>query len=225
LTNVVDVADLAFSLSEAVDLPAVISADVDAAGKDFIVVMPSAVVRGIFEATGGNYVAAVASLIGQIRARTQKGVVIAPHSYRAGLPEGRMNDGPVCREVAAACASDPMVVSLDADLTAGELRRLVSMGSVLVTSRFHAMISGLSTATPTVVVGWSHKYKEVLDDFGLADFGMDSTVLSHPEKVADVVVDALSRKNEISEQISRSLPSVRERSMKNFVLIASAVRA
>jgi polysaccharide pyruvyl transferase WcaK-like protein len=87
------------------------------------------------------------------------------------------------------------------------------------------MISGLSTATPTVVVGWSHKYKEVLDDFGLADFGMDSTVLSHPEKVADVVVDALSRKNEISEQISRSLPSVRERSMKNFVLIASAVRA
>ncbi len=225
LTNVVDVADLAFSLSEAVELPAVISADVDAAGKDFIVVMPSAVVRGIFESTGGNYVAAVASLIGEIRARTQKGVVIAPHSYRAGRPEGRMNDGPVCREVAAACASDPMVVGLDADLTAGELRRLVSMGSVLVTSRFHAMISGLSTATPTVVVGWSHKYKEVLDDFGLADFGMDSTVLSHTEKVADVVVDALTRKREISEQISRSLPSVRERSMKNFVLIASAVRA
>ena len=225
LTNVVDVADLAFSLSEAADLPPTVSTAVTDAGEDFIVVMPSAVVRGIFESQGGNYVESVASLIKEIRLRTQKGVVIAPHSYRAGLPEGRMNDGPVCREVAELCTADSMVVGIDADMSAGELRRLVSMGSVLVTSRFHAMISGLSTSTPTVVVGWSHKYKEVLDDFGLAELGMDSTELSDPYKLAGVVARVLSRKDEIAEQISAALPAVRERSMKNFVLIASAVRA
>jgi len=225
LRNVVDVADLAFSLSEAADLPPTVASAVTAAGEDFIVLMPSAVVRGIYEADGGDYVSAVATLIEEIRTRTNKGVVIAPHSYRVGMPEGRMNDGPVCREVAEMCASDPMVIGIDADLSAGELRRLVSLGSVLVTSRFHAMISGLSTSTPTVVVGWSHKYKEVLDDFGLAEFGMDSSELNHPDKLADVVANVLSRKTEIAEQISAALPAVRERSMKNFALIASAVRA
>ena len=225
LRNVVDVADLAFSLSEAQDLPSSVASAVRAAGDDFIVVMPSAVVRGIFDSNGGDYVSAVVSLIREIRTRTQRGVVIAPHSYRAGMPEGRMNDGPVCREVAKILSSDSMVVGVDADLSAGELRRLVSMGSVLVTSRFHAMISGLSTSTPTVVVGWSHKYKEVLDDFGLAEFGMDSSELSHPEKLADVVAKVLLNSSAISEQISDALPAVRDRSMKNFAVIASAVGA
>ena len=225
LANVVDVADLAFSLSEAAELPSAVAASVAAAGEDFIVVMPSAVVKGIFESNGGNYVEAVASLVREVRAVTNKGVVIAPHSYRVGMPEGRMNDGPVCREVAAACATDAMVVGVDADLTAGELRKLVSIGSVLVTSRFHAMISGLATSTPTVVVGWSHKYREVLDDFGLAQYGMDSTELVDPKKIGRVVGDVLADRDSIAQQIREALPAVQERSMKNFAVIAGAVRA
>ena len=225
LANVVDVADLAFSLSEAVELPSAVATSIRAAGDDFVVVMPSAVVKGIFESQGGNYVGAVAQLVSEIRIATGKGVVIAPHSYRVGMPEGRMNDGPVCREVSAACAADPMVVGVDADLTAGELRKLVSMGSVLVTSRFHAMISGLATCTPTVVVGWSHKYKEVLDDFGLAQYGMDSTELANPQKLGRIVGDVLAHREQIAAQIRDALPAVQERSMKNFALIAAAVKA
>ena len=172
--NSMDVADLAFSLDEAEGFPNAVSAALRSIDKDFIVVMPSAVVRGIYESTGGNYVSAMSALVVGIRDKTGCSVVIAPHSYRAGLPEGRMNYGPVCREVAEACAGDSQVLGLDFDLTAGELRHLVAHSSVLVTSRFHAMISGLATSTPTVVVGWSHKYKEVLDDFGLSSLGLDS---------------------------------------------------
>lgn len=224
LTNVHDVADLAFSLNEATALPVAIEQQVSVAGDGFIVVMPSAVVRGLFESGGGNYVQAMAEVVRGIRASTGRGVVIAPHSYRAGLPEGRMNDGPVCREVAAACSEDERVVGLDADLTAGELRHVVALGSVLVTSRFHAMISGLSTGTPTVVVGWSHKYREVLDDFGLADFGMDSAELKTPTHIVEKVSDALRNHADIEKQIHAALPSVVEKSARNFSIIAKAAR-
>jgi polysaccharide pyruvyl transferase WcaK-like protein len=220
--NAVDVADLAFSLDEAAGLPIEVSSALGSIDPNFIVVMPSAVVRGIFEAKGGDYVTAMASLVSEIRSKTGRSVVIAPHSYRAGLPEGRMNDGPVCREVASACAGDIQVLGLDADLTAGELRHLVAHCSVLVTSRFHAMISGLATSTPTVVVGWSHKYKEVLDDFGLANLGLDSSALNKPSEIADVVVRVLSSKDEISQQISVALPEVKVRSLRNFSAIADA---
>jgi polysaccharide pyruvyl transferase WcaK-like protein len=220
--NSIDVADLAFSLDEAASFPEEVSVALGTIGKDFIVVMPSAVVRGIYESSGGNYVSAMAALVTDIRHKTGHSVVIAPHSYRAGLPEGRMNDGPVCREVAEACSGDAQVLGLDFDLTAGELRHLVAHCSVLVTSRFHAMISGLATSTPTVVVGWSHKYKEVLDDFGLANLGLDSSALNKPSEIADVVVRVLSSKDEISQQISVALPEVKVRSLRNFSAIADA---
>ena len=222
--NAVDVADLAFSLDEAAGLPSAVSTALGSIDSNFIVVMPSAVVKGIFESTGGNYVSAMASLVTEIRSKTGRSVVIAPHSYRAGLPEGRMNDGPVCREVAEACAGDSQVLGLDSDLTAGELRHLVALGSVLVTSRFHAMISGLATSTPTVVVGWSHKYKEVLDDFGLSSLGLDSSALNNPSEIADVVGRVLSTRDELSQQITSALPAVKVRSLRNFSAIAEAAR-
>ena len=222
--NAVDVADLAFSLDEAAGLPSAVSTALGSIDSNFIVVMPSAVVKGIFESTGGNYVSAMASLVTEIRSKTGRSVVIAPHSYRAGLPEGRMNDGPVCREVAEACAGDSQVLGLDSDLTAGELRHLVALGSVLVTSRFHAMISGLATSTPTVVVGWSHKYKEVLDDFGLSSLGLDSSALNNPSEIADVVARVLSTRDELSQQITAALPAVKVRSLRNFSAIAEAAR-
>lgn len=221
--NAIDVADLAFSLDEAASFPATVATALDAIDKDFIVVMPSAVVRGIYESTGANYVSAMAALVADIRHKTGCSVVIAPHSYRAGLPEGRMNDGPVCREVAEACSSDSQILGLDFDLTAGELRHLVAHSSVLVTSRFHAMISGLATSTPTVVVGWSHKYKEVLDDFGLASLGLDSSALNTPSEIADIVAEVLASKDDISQQISAALPAVKIRSLRNFSAIAEAV--
>ena len=220
--NSIDVADLAFSLDEAASFPDAVAAALDSIDKDFIVVMPSAVVRGIYESSGGNYVSAMAALVADIRHKTGRSVVIAPHSYRAGLPEGRMNDGPVCREVAEACSDDAQVLGLDFDLTAGELRHLVAHSSVLVTSRFHAMISGLATSTPTVVVGWSHKYKEVLDDFGLSNLGLDSSALNQPSEIADIVARVLSTRDELSQQISAALPAVKIRSLRNFSAIAEA---
>ena len=220
--NSIDVADLAFSLDEAASFPEAVAAALDSIDKDFIVVMPSAVVRGIYESSGGDYVSAMAALVADIRHKTGRSVVIAPHSYRAGLPEGRMNDGPVCREVAEACSDDAQVLGLDFDLTAGELRHLVAHSSVLVTSRFHAMISGLATSTPTVVVGWSHKYREVLDDFGLSNLGLDSSALNQPSEIADIVARVLSTRDELSQQISAALPAVKIRSLRNFSAIAEA---
>ena len=227
LRNVVDVADLAFSLDESADLPPEVASRVSTMAEGFVVVMPSAVVRRLFERDGPagdhDYVGAMARLVADIRAETGLAVVIAPHSYRVGHGEGRMNDGPVCREVGEACAGDPQVVVIDADLSAGELRRLIGMGEVLVTSRFHAMISGLCTETPTVVVGWSHKYREVLADFGLVEFGFDSSALAAPAAIIERVVDASQKRGEYSARIAAALPAVRERSARNFDVIAGVM--
>jgi polysaccharide pyruvyl transferase WcaK-like protein len=224
LTNVVDVSDLAFSLDEATQLPAAVESQLSAAGDGFVTVMPSSVVKGIYEKDGGNYVEAVVRLVQSLRHETGLNVVIVPHSYRVGHGEGRMNDGPVCRAVSEKFIDDVGVVGIDADLSAGELRHIVSRGSVLVTSRFHAMISGLATATPTVVVGWSHKYKEVLSDFGLEDFGFDARSLDEPSVIVHKVQQAIRERDVIVEKIIAGLPDVKDRSARNFSVIADVMR-
>lgn len=223
LTNVVDVSDLAFSLDEAASLPIDVERQLSVIEGEFVTVMPSSVVKGIYEKTGANYVDAVEKLVRSLREATGLNVVIVPHSYRIGHREGRMNDGPVCRAVAERFRNEPSVVAIDTDLTAGELRHIVSRGAVLVTSRFHAMISGLATATPTVVVGWSHKYKEVLSDFGLEEFGCDAQCLDDPSIVTGKVVEAIEGRDAIIGRIHASLPSVKERSARNFSVIAEAM--
>jgi colanic acid/amylovoran biosynthesis protein len=216
LANVTEVADLAFSLHESAALPDAVEAAVPS-DHGFCVVMPSAVVRKLAERDGVDYVDAVAELVRELRTSTGLAVVIAPHSYRAGRPEDRMNDGPVCREVARRVDDDQQVVLIDRDLDAAELRTLIHRSSLLVTSRFHAMISGLATATPTVVVGWSHKYREVLDEFGLARFGVDHRALADPQSIVDLANEALADSDRIRDGIQVVLPAVRQRSLDNFV--------
>ena len=87
------------------------------------------------------------------------------------------------------------------------------------------MISGLATRTPTVVVGWSHKYREVLGDFGLAELGCDTTQLASTDMIVDLVADVLARREEVSRRIAASLPEVQERSARNFAEITRVVAA
>ena len=71
----------------------------------------------------------------------------------------------------------------------------------------------------------SHKYREVLDDFGLTRLGMDSAALAEPGAVADLVCSVLSEATAVSAAMEAGLPAVRERSMHNFSVIHAAARA
>ncbi|MFA0378578.1 polysaccharide pyruvyl transferase family protein [Vibrio sp. 10N.222.54.A3] len=48
-----------------------------------------------------------------------------------------------------------------------ELKEYISKSKLLVGSRYHSIVSALSSGVPTVVMGWAHKYDTILDDFGV----------------------------------------------------------
>ncbi|MCT7657364.1 polysaccharide pyruvyl transferase family protein [Mycobacterium deserti] len=49
------------------------------------------------------------------------------------------------------------------------LKAALGQASAAVASRFHALVGCLSQSIPTLSLGWSHKYRELLNDFGVAD--------------------------------------------------------
>jgi polysaccharide pyruvyl transferase WcaK-like protein len=224
LNNVHNVADLAFTLPTADALPLSVQERIAHCKNNYILVMPSSVVKGLYQKQGGNYVDAMVALIQEIRRTTGRTVVVAPHSLRVGKPEGRMNDGPVCEEIVARLLNDSEVIGITNDLYSAELRKLVADCLILVTSRFHAMISGLATATPTIVIGWSHKYREVLDLFDASQYGLDAMALSDTVRVVDMVAGALDLHDVLVMKMKAALPEVMRQSEENFRVIASVLR-
>jgi polysaccharide pyruvyl transferase WcaK-like protein len=83
------------------------------------------------------------------------------------------------------------------------------------------MIAALATATPLLVVGWGHKYREVLEDFSLTDWCLDWQ--SCREARLAERFDSLRRSaDEIRLRIQRALPWVTERAGRNFDLVMQA---
>jgi coenzyme F420-reducing hydrogenase beta subunit len=86
---------------------------------------------------------------------------------------------------------------------------------VLATSRFHAMISALATETPVLVVGWSHKYAEVLRELAL-----DEWVVDFKDADGSALADRLDALRAagpaVRETIRTHLPAVTQRATRNL---------
>lgn len=191
-----------------------------ASGPDPVVVVPSQVVVNQTTDDGAAYLASVTALVDHLTETHD--VIVMAHSARPGRPAGRLNDIPLCETVVQRAAR-PERCRLVTDGTPGQLRALMAASRLVVTSRFHAMISALATATPVVVIGWSHKYREVLREFGHEELAFDFTAVETSQLLADV--DAtLSRATDVAADFERALPGVRAAAERNTAALRDHAR-
>lgn len=63
-------------------------------------------------------------------------------------------------------------------------KAIIGAAHATVSSRFHGLISALSAAVPSAACGWTHKYGELMSDYGCPDFNIDlSDQSSWPHKL------------------------------------------
>lgn len=227
LANVHAGADLAFTLE-------VTSEEVNAAeqavdmtffdGSDVVVgVSPSAVLRSSAEASGKDYVGEVCRMVDHLTESLGHRVLLVAHSARSHTDKAHNNDLPLCRAVYGRVASPDRVLFPDAELSSQTLRYLIGRCDVFVASRFHAMVSSLAMGVPTLVIGWSHKYREVLDMFGLAGWAVsheDFTDQVFAERIAQLVAERTA----VRDQLKALLPGVRSTALDQVDVIAQVAR-
>ncbi len=226
LDNVAAGADLAFTLevtehdaalaAEAVDMSFFDSGDV-------VGISPSAVLRKGADARGGDYVGEVRRMIDHVTDVLGKKVLLVAHSARAHTDKTHNNDLPLCREIAAGVSTSDSVLFPDAELSSQALRHLIGRCDVFVASRFHAMVSSLSMGVPTLVIGWSHKYGEVLDMFGLAEWAMGHDSYTD-EAFAQRLGALLERKDAVRAQLTEALPRVKATAREQLQIIEDIAR-
>lgn len=101
------------------------------------------------------------------------------------------------------------------EMNAEEIRACIAKCECLIASRFHAMVFALSEQIPVMLIGWSHKYQEVMEQFGLGEYAADYSSLSLEELQRSFEV-FLENQEEIRHKIREHLPAVQNSSRKNI---------
>ena len=209
LNNVETSADYAFLLEVSKDNNEMVgklfnSYVIEKKGKT-ICIVPSKLIKKKLDKMGGDYVKLMQDFINKLVSDGYS-VILLPHSTRFYTDRTHNNDVPVCREIASGVKSYRFHF-INIELNAQQVRAVISRSDVLITSRFHGMVSGLACNVPTIVVGWSHKYKEVMDQFGLAGHALSTKELTL-ERLDNEFKGIVRDKKKIKRQIGERLPEV-----------------
>lgn len=88
---------------------------------------------------------------------------------------------------------------------AEELKKKISEFDLVISSRYHGLIAALSQNIPVISIGWSHKYVELMNEYGLekyhisdnaTDVNMLINELSQPEKLGEISAAIRKKNNE-----------------------------
>ncbi|MET0977108.1 MAG: polysaccharide pyruvyl transferase family protein [Leifsonia sp.] len=227
LTNTFAGADYAFSLELTGGERAALEPRVDLQALDserrLVGLSPSVVMEKKIAAKGGDYVGMMVDFAQHLIAAGYD-VLLLPHSARANTEKTHNNDLPLCRSIAERVGDDTHLHFIADELTSQELRYLIGLCAFFVTSRFHAMISSLSMGVPTLVIGWSHKYEEVLEMFELQEwaFGSDKATDAYVWERFEALVAA---EPDVRAKLGAHLGEVKARSLQQADLIAELVRS
>jgi colanic acid/amylovoran biosynthesis protein len=184
-----------------------------------VALVPSSLVNQKMNSEGGDYVGLLRTLV---RALQQRGlhVLVMPNATRASSDAPRNNDLTVIRELRDRIMADSDGINtadvsyVDFDLNTASIRSLAEQCTLLITSRFHAMVAALALGVPPLVMGWSHKYEEVLEMFGCEADAVDFSEAE--EKLPGMVERLLSDHEETRERILKALPEVTTSAVAQF---------
>lgn len=181
----------------------------------------SSVVQKKCEKKGVDYKGCMVQFINWLNEQDLNVLLIA-NAAREGSEKPRNNDLLICSAVYDAVRDRSKVMWEPREMAPEEIRELLARCEVLVASRFHAMIGALEKCTPVLLIGWSHKYKEVLDMFGLGEYAVDFSALQL-DSLKSKFMGFVKESPNIREKIAAALPQVLESSRDNIRYIGDVV--
>ena len=84
------------------------------------------------------------------------------------------NDAWLIDEIRARVERPAACRVISAEHSAMELKAVIGRLAFVTASRFHSVVAAISMATPFVVIGWAHKYHELLAQIGMTEAAVDA---------------------------------------------------
>ena len=217
LHNTIPASDLSFSIKKEPIDTSLREKYLSSNGKKIVGIAPSSVVYNYCKKYKIDYIDIMRRFCEWLTMHKGFSVMLIPHSIRIGSKKLKNNDLPIVIEITNAVMHRQWISAIEDDLTASELRSLISYCTYFVASRFHSMISALTVEVPPIVCGWGHKYLEVLEQFEIQEYALDYRNLTL-ESIQSKFEQLLENEISVRRRIQKNLPYILEMSQKHFDL-------
>lgn len=162
----------------------------------------------IYERTSGegpqnSHVAMLRSLIERLLGSSPARVVLIPHEVYQ-----HKKDDLWLAEQLKGCLPDSLagrVAVLSEAISAADLKSVIGCLEFLVASRYHSLVAALSQRVAVAVVGWAHKYDELMRDVGIEQYVIDPVNRPGQEGI-EVIVQAWDRREQLRQAARDNVP-------------------
>ncbi|MES9814722.1 MAG: polysaccharide pyruvyl transferase family protein [Candidatus Thiodiazotropha sp.] len=190
--------------------------------RELIGICPSSVLAAMPQRQDNSYHHQIATLCRQLLAQGYA-ILLYPNATRKDeMSRLRNNDLPVIRDIINQLDGDnhesAPIYYVDFDVNTPGIKQLMSYCRLVMVSRFHAMIAALASGQPVIVLGWSHKYQEVMDFFGLGDLVFDFSQLNS-ELMLETIRHTLHNEPSIHQKIKQQQKHAKASAYKQFAYL------
>lgn len=192
--------------------------------EEYIAVGPSYVMRDYFE--HGVYSDIVAFTLNNLSQKTGMKILFVPHSWRHSAQFGAdtVNDDlAVCREIAKKLDQDNAYEIVEKEMSARDMKTLIGKSYMAIGSRYHFLIAALSSGVASMALGWSHKYKEVFQEFSIEEYVLEYRDMN-AQNVSAMAKKLYENRELVRDKIHKNIDSVMQRSAKNEQLIVDLLK-
>jgi polysaccharide pyruvyl transferase WcaK-like protein len=173
--------------------------------------------------TGGDidaWVAVGVEIVQAIADATGRAIVLVPH-----VTWSCTNDHAYLKNVAAVCREKGIqgVCCLGENLSAAEIKWVISRCVVFAGARTHSTIAALSTCVPTLSLAYSRKAMGLNQDiYGCQDYCIQPAEIT-PACVAKRIADLLTKRDDVSKHLAGVIPMIRENALKSGAILRQLI--
>lgn len=169
------------------------------------------------------YLSKLTSVVEHFLRETSCQILLIPHeaSYQ------RADDPELCRMVLEQIRERERLFMLTGTESAADIKAVIGLSDFLVASRYHSLIAALSMRIPVAVIGWAHKYDELMREVGLEKWAVDP-VRRSGEGLRDVIVEAWEQRDTIRKILQERVPDLEAKSrlaLAQMIDVIKSVRA
>jgi len=165
----------------------------------FICIIPN---RRIYE-KNEKYIDFLSKFSDYIVSNFNVNIIYLPHEIR----NGKCDDYTVIEEIFLRIIRTDKVFKLSDTYSSSEIKGIIGLAAMLISSRYHAVVAGISMRVPTIVVGWAHKYMELMKLVEMDEFVYDFENIDD-EAFTDKINKLWINKDSIKKYLEKMLPKI-----------------
>jgi polysaccharide pyruvyl transferase WcaK-like protein len=155
-----------------------------------VTISPSAVIFEKCQSLGReNY--HVQTLIRLCEHLIEKGfaVLLVPHTFHPAGHDPVLCDYAVCLSILSKIRPNRRLGIVHNDLSAVDLKSIISNATLHIGARYHSVIAALSTGVPCISIAWHHKYNDIMEMYGIQKFVLGGTGKTFNEDALRLIDD------------------------------------